>query len=67
MNKWKPMLLTLTGALILLTPSWHAGGAVAETPPERGQLQAFQGIDQLQELFNRDVGVPRIVLLLSPT
>ena len=34
---------------------------------KKGTLQDLNNIDELKARFNRDVGKPRIVLLLSPT
>lgn len=49
-------------ALILFTYKPWLGAAKPATP-----LADLHNIEELQALFNQDEGVPRLILLLSPT
>ena len=56
-----PRLIRGLGALL---------GFLALAPQAQGtdpMLNDLRGVDELRTLFNQDAGIPRLVLLLSPT
>ena len=59
--KRNPILRRSAAAVFLLL----LGSAASQG--REPELQSLQSLDQLEAAFNRDVGSPRIVLLLSPT
>ena len=50
---------------VLLLGVGLAGAATAEGAGAR--LRELQSVDQLKAIFDQDSGMPRLVLLLSPT
>ena len=52
---------------VLLLGIGLAGAAKAEGPGAAARLRDLQSVDQLKVIFNHDSGMPRLVLLLSPT
>ena len=60
-------------SLILLAIILLAAWLVVESPlfhknaPPGMHLTDLHSVDQFQGLFNKDVGTPRLVLILSPT
>lgn len=57
--------LTPIVALIVLLSA--APGLAAEPATSSGVIGDLKDVPQFSELFNRDAGHPRLVLLLSPT
>ncbi len=53
--------------LVLVLGIGLAGAATAESPTAGARLRDLQSVDQLKVIFNHDSGMPRLVLLLSPT
>ena len=56
------MISRITGLFLLLT-LLGAAPLAAQT----GELRDLNSLDELKTQFNLDAGIPRIVLLLSPT
>ena len=44
-----------------------AVGSTAATEALRPVLHDFNAVDQLKAEFNEDIGLPRLILILSPT
>ena len=57
------LCLVLVGGTAPARPRLGAPVVAAED----AALADLDGIDQLRDLFNRRAGVPRLILLLSPT
>ncbi len=57
----RAILVALMAANLLLLPV----AALADDPYR--VLHELQGVDELRALFNKEQGVPRMVLLFSPT
>jgi hypothetical protein len=53
--------LLLAAWLIVASPLLH------KTPPPGIKLTALRAVSQLRVRFNADVGMPRLILILSPT
>jgi hypothetical protein len=71
-------IVVVAALLAVLLPGCGGGGdraeratspaATAETStPAKGSLTDLASVDQFAALFNQEEGVPRLVLLLSPT
>jgi hypothetical protein len=61
---------TLAGALALVACGGSGGPDEAAPPPPPGAAGALTDIENVLDVraaFNRDAGVPRLLLLLSPT
>jgi hypothetical protein len=56
--KWLLIVSLLAAAIIL--------GLVGSSPPKT-PLAELKSIDELKSRFNQDRGMPRLVLLISPT
>jgi len=54
-------VLLLAAWLIIESPLFH------KTAPPGTQLTDLHSVSQLQSMFNADVGMPRLVLIFSPT
>jgi len=54
-------IILLAAWLVVESPLFH------KTAPPGVQLTDLHSVDQFQSLFNKDVGTPRLVLILSPT
>jgi hypothetical protein len=54
-------VLLLAAWLIVESPLFH------KTAPPGAQLTDLHSVSQLQSMFNADVGLPRLVLIFSPT
>jgi hypothetical protein len=55
-------ILVLLPLLLAMVPAQAEERTVVSSP-----LQNLASLEQFQEIFNRDQGVPRVVLLVSPT
>ena len=55
------VVILLAAWLIAESPLFH------KTAPASVQLTDLHSVDQFQALFNADTGMPRLVLILSPT
>ena len=54
-------IILLSAWLIVESPLFH------KTAPPDIHLTDLNSVGQFQQLFNADVGTPRLVLILSPT
>lgn len=54
-------VLLLAAWLIVESPLFH------KTAPPGTQLMDLHSVSQLQSMFNADVGLPRLMLIFSPT
>ena len=65
---WKNALGLLALATLLLA-AWLivASPLLHKTPPPGIRLTDLRAISQLRARFNADVGLPRLILILSPT
>jgi len=54
-------VILLAAWLIVESPLFH------KSAPPGEHLTDLNSVSQFQELFNADVGTPRLVLILSPT
>jgi hypothetical protein len=61
------LLSALTVVLALCVPALSTPDAQAPQPAAVPVLQDLHHVDELKEMFNRDNGHVRLVLLLSPT
>lgn len=57
--------LTLFFGVLTGRPAAQEAPAGSPTPPPT--LSDLKDIDQLRDLFNRQAGVPRLILLVAPT
>jgi hypothetical protein len=55
------VIILLAAWLVVESPLFH------KTAPPGVHLTDLHSVDQFQSLFNKDVGTPRLVLILSPT
>ncbi len=55
------VVIMLAAWLIVESPLFH------KTAPPGVHLTDLHSVGQFQQLFNADVGTPRLVLILSPT
>ncbi len=53
--------------VVLIVLLGTALGLAAEPGPSSSSIGDLKDLSQFSELFNRDAGHPRLVLLLSPT
>ncbi len=63
-SRIKTIILTLVG-ILALGVALYTSGVLAPEPT--ATLNDLRQMGQLQSLFNREAGVPRLILLLSPT
>ena len=61
------LCVVLAGGAVVLPVRHTTGSAAPASAAQDGVLTDLKDLDQLRELFNQRVGVPRLVLLLSPT
>ncbi len=61
------LCVVLAGGAAVLPVRHTAGSAAPAAAAQGAALTNIEELDQLRELFNQRVGVPRLVLLLSPT
>ncbi len=54
-------VILLAAWLVVESPLFHP------TAPQGMQLTDLHSVSEFQNLFNKDVGTPRLVLVLSPT
>jgi hypothetical protein len=54
-------VILLTAWLIVESPLFH------KTAPAKIQLTDLHSVSQLQGLFNADMGMTRLILVISPT
>ena len=59
--------LTVLGLLLVLLFAYLMGLGQSRTAESAATLIDLDNIEQLQAQFNQDKGVPRLILLLSPT
>lgn len=60
-TRW--MIVAAVGIVLALLAAWQVNQRAAGLE----HVTDISSVDQLQEAFNRDVGAPRLILLLSPT
>jgi hypothetical protein len=58
------VLLPLLAALVIGASGF---GSSADTSQSNSQIAQLQSIDQLRHAFDAHPGVPRLILLISPT
>jgi hypothetical protein len=58
------VLLPLLAALVI---GARGCGSSADTSQSNSQIAKLQSIDQLRHAFDAHPGVPRLILLISPT
>lgn len=61
------VLCGLVVAVSLPAPGFGVLSSRAEVRPAGSLLRDLKELEEFRKLFNREVGVPRLVLLMSPT
>lgn len=65
---WIALLCGVLAGGVAVLPVRHAAGSTAPASAAQGAaLTDLEDLDQLRGLFNQREGVPRLLLLLSPT